>query len=96
MTEIRPDVAPLLAIDETGILIVVPFPDVAAMTLFRQNFTEIDPENPVPVIVKVPPAPNERVRVESPVIEGGWEVEVSIDVTPLRAIVLPLDGEALG
>ncbi len=71
MTEMRPDVAPLLAIDETGIFIVVPLPEVAEMTLFRQNFTEIDPLKPVPVMVKVPPAPKERVRVESPVIDGG-------------------------
>jgi hypothetical protein len=70
MTEMRPEVAPLLAIDETGILIVVPLPEVADKTLLRQNFTEIDPVKPVPVIVKVPPAPKERVRVESPVMDG--------------------------
>ncbi len=71
MTEMRPDVAPELAIDETGISIVVPLPDDAEISLFRQNFTVIVPVKPVPVIVKVPPAPSESVKVESPVIEGG-------------------------
>ncbi len=71
MTEIRPDVAPELAIDETGTSIVVPLPDDAEISLFLQNFTVIVPVKPVPVIVKVPPAPSESVKVESPVIEGG-------------------------
>ena len=71
ITAMRPLVAPTLAIDETGISIVVPLLEVAEIDLLRQNLTVMDPVNPVPVIVKVPPAPNERVEVESPVIEGG-------------------------
>ena len=71
ITEIRPLVAPALAIDETGITMVVPLPEVASITLLRQNFTDIAPVNPVPVIVKLPPAPSESVKVESAVIDGG-------------------------
>ena len=90
MTEIRPEVAPADAIDETGISTLVPFPDEAAITLLRQNFTSIDPVKPVPVMVKVPPAPREIVKVESPVMDGGRTVDVSTAVTPLRPIVGPL------
>ena len=90
VTEMRPDVAPMLPIEATGISIVVPLPEVAERILFLQNLTSIVPVNPVPVIVNVPPAPIERVKVERPVIDGGRTVEVSIDVTPLRPIVEPL------
>ncbi len=86
----RPDVAPMLPIEATGISIVVPLPEVAEKILFLQNLTSIVPVNPVPVIVNVPPAPIERVKVDRPVIDGGRTVEVSIDVTPLRPIVEPL------
>jgi hypothetical protein len=66
-------------------------PEEAAISLFLENFTVIDPVNPVPVIVKVVTPPlSERLRVESPVIEGGWTVDVSSEVTPLRPIVDPL------
>lgn len=90
MTEMRPEVAPADAMDETGMSILVPFPDEAAITLLRQNFTSIDPVNPVPVMVKVPPAPREIVKVERPVMDGGRTVDVSTAVTPLRPIVEPL------
>ena len=90
ITEIRPLVAPALAIDETGITILVPLPEVASIDLLRQNFTDIAPVNPVPVIVKLPPAESESVKVESSVIDGGEAVEVSNEVTPLRPIPEPL------
>jgi hypothetical protein len=90
VTEMRPDVAPELAIDETGISIVVPLEDVTEMDLLRQNLTVIEPANPVPVMVKVPPAPSESVVVDSDEIDGGKAVEVSNDVTPLRPMPEPL------
>ncbi len=71
VTEMRPVVAPILPMEATGISIVVPLPEVAETVLFLQNFTSIVPVNPVPEIVKVPPAPNEIVRVERAVMEGG-------------------------
>ena len=70
ITAIRPLVAPMLAIVETGISIVVPLPEVTETVLFLQNFTEIAPVKPVPVIVNVPPPAREIVVVESPVMEG--------------------------
>ena len=76
ITAIRPVVAPAFEIADTGITIVVPFPEVAEIVLLRQNFTVIDPLNPVPVIVKFPPALNESVRVESPVMDGGVVVSI--------------------
>ena len=90
VTEIRPDVAPKLAIDETGISIVVPLEEVTEMDLLRQNLTVIEPVNPVPVMVKVPPAPSERVFVDSDEMDGGMAVDVSKDVTPLMPIPDPL------
>ena len=89
ITTTRPEEAPAEAIVETGITRVVPSPDVVETFLLRENLTVIDPVNPVPVIVKLPPEPKERVKVENPVIEGGTTVEVSNDVTPLSAIVEP-------
>ena len=71
ITAIRPEVAPILEMFKTGISILVPFPEVVTITLLRENLTDIDPVNPVPVIVNVPPAPRERVKVESAVIDGG-------------------------
>ena len=89
ITAIRPLVAPALEIEETGMTIVVPLPEVAEITLFLQNFTEIEPVKPVPVMVKFPPAPSESVKVESPVIDGGKTVEISNAVAPERAIPGP-------
>ena len=96
VTEMRPEVAPILPMEATGISIVVPFPEVAETTLFLQNLTSIEPVKPVPVIVNVPPAPIESVKVESPVIEGGRTVDVSSEVAPLRAIVEPLPTRPVG
>ena len=70
ITAIRPLVAPALAIDETGMSMVVPLLEVTEIDLFRQNFTVIVPAKPVQVIVKVPPPASEIVVTESPVIEG--------------------------
>lgn len=75
---------------------VVPFPEVASIDLLRQNFTDIAPVNPVPVMVKFPPEESERVNVESCVIEGGEAVEVSKEVTPLSPIPDPLPTKPVG
>ncbi len=90
MTETRPDVAPIELSSAALTLIDVPLPDVLSIVLLRQNLTVTVPVKPVPVIVRVPPPVSENVRVDSDVIEGGWTVEVSSDVAPLRAIVEPL------
>jgi hypothetical protein len=90
ITAILPEVAPALEIDETGISIVVPFEDVTEMDLLRQNFTVIEPVNPVPVIVNVPPPPRDSNVVERDETDGGKTVDVSKEVTPLRAIPEPL------
>ena len=96
ITAIRPEVAPLFAISKTGITILVPLPEVVTIILLRQNFTVIEPVNPVPVIVKLPPALLEIVSDESEVIVGGETVEVSKEVAPLSPIVAPLPTWPIG
>lgn len=90
ITAIRPVVPPAEEIDETGMVKVFTSTGVVTTILFLQNFTVTDPEKPVPVIVKVPPAAKEILSVDSPVMDGGSVAEISSDVAPLRAIVAPL------
>jgi hypothetical protein len=71
-------------------VIVTVSPELLEILLFLQNFTVTDPVNPVPVMVRVPPPDREIVVVDNDVIDGGKTVEVSSDVAPLRAIVVPL------
>jgi hypothetical protein len=71
-------------------VIVTVSPELLEILLFLQNFTVTDPVNPVPVMVMVPPPDREIVVVDNDVIDGGKTVEVSSDVAPLRAIVVPL------
>ena len=91
ITVMRPVLAPAEPISLTLKVIVVAVEPEGVTTLFLQNFT-VRPfaPKPVPLIVKMPPLPNERSVVERLVIDGGVVVSTEYEVAPLRAIVEPL------
>ena len=89
--------ASLVPISDTLRVIVEAVVDAGATVLLRQSFTTkpLAPK-PLPLIVRVPPAPIEMDSVDSDVIDGGAVVSIAKAVAPFKVTEAPLPAELPG